>query len=1258
MCVSALAAWLNPIAPMTASDEELDRVLQAVCPPSDDDIDHVLQLVQQQCRDRFARRGFLLCQYMRARKRVASLSQAPKIAPHVQALIDQHNSDCAKTLEEVITLSEKKRKVVKGTGAYRKWLPAALQRSCWGLRTRRRVCKTPRLVARRQRGKRREPAAAPTTTSTRTYAVFSRSSAKYVQDIRNAVSEKFVQLQADAFAFLPRDLDLIVLEIAFDETEEPITLGQVRSETVHVMTLHGRIFYRAGMEHNKIELVMPPAVLESTSANNLKAALLRRLPWSLHSIKSRCKRFVLLVNSDSGAACLRLGRHLSEMAASLPAPCKMHQGCLAMTSIFGLSGFMSAIFCGALLLRRRRVQELLRSALKNFVSKHLVITYSAPSPADQAHSRAVFGMLRAMLVARLHDEDHDRARSTPRLAAWRRLKDALRGPLDSEAICHFCPWGCHSTRSAAAQEIASDFITVFFDHPPAIPAWNKWSKLVPPLLWFTTATAIHTIMRGVMGDLCKLREGELEEFNEDVAVGMDTQRSYLQQDLVRFRKTQVFLSADCTADKLMACSLTLQPFLYLMNKCFKASRRFEVNTPSILMFIHSDSPAIALIKRYLEYIGDERHERWAPLLGHRAWSTQLYVMASTPMWMIVAQLMERFVLPFRSWPWRLGLLVGDRLNQASKRALAEQLLDTCEHVDSFTKEYKVGLHSVAHVLAPQHIQHTADVFCNVPISNIVSEASFAASHVRRQSTHGNEPVPSTVAANHVLATAKTNLDLVVAQQQRLQEQQRPRKARVKVANAWQKYLQVHRKEGSMRQLAHRWSGLGCEQRQAYQPLDEPPVVEGPCSTRLPRAQTRPWPGCGDDFYPISESELSHVAQHVPVYSAAWKARVGGEPIPPGPNFEAPVIHTCQEKVGDRGCQHNIDPATLANIELIHKRLDRWSTMTKPRATPLDQPWGQRLQLFYFGDRPGIAHADREPRGVAFLMIGPRLRQQVLYMEACAPPKPEDTISFTPSIANLHSRAECTDIVLQTSPAAWLKVDYRQVGLASYLVVSVGDMAEWEREEATKRAQAAELARLAKVARTDSGVATASRRAKSARPPTPSGSGADGSVVAAGDIDPHPGAGGDVDGALAAWDYELAQGSEEESHEDPVAELMGEVPDAEMGEMDEALEHAGSDVATDDEETLEEALPIVDMAGQVRNPKDASDVWGRISVVREGQPSEAVSIYCRRHGCSIMKRTKDAIAVERVLQWFLLGQSVPTDRSAAAQNHHKKLFGEV
>ena len=135
------------------------------------------------------------------------------------------------------------------------------------------------------------------------------------------------------------------------------------------------------------------------------------------------------------------------------------------------------------------------------------------------------------------------------------------------------------------------------------------------------------------------------------------------------------------------------------------------------------------------------------------------MLASTPMWMMVAQLMERFIVPFRSWPWRLGLLVGDRVDQAGKRAIAQQLLDTCDHLDAFTKAYKVGLHTVEDVLAPSSIRYTTDIFCNTPISNIVSEASFAASHVRRQSAHGNEPVPSTVTANHVLATAKTDLDL-------------------------------------------------------------------------------------------------------------------------------------------------------------------------------------------------------------------------------------------------------------------------------------------------------------------------------------------------------------------------------------------------------------------------------------------------------------------------------------------------------------------
>ena len=122
---------------------------------------------------------------------------------------------------------------------------------------------------------------------------------------------------------------------------------------------------------------------------------------------------------------------------------------------------------------------------------------------------------------------------------------------------------------------------------------------------------------------------------------------------------------------------------------------------------------------------------------------------------------------------------------------------------------------------------------------------------------------------------------------------------------------------------------------------------------------------------------------------------------PCPEVRDHAHQVCEAKSGAGGCEHTMDRATVTNIDIIHKGLDRWSTITKPRATPLDQPWGQRLPLFYFGDRPGAAagHADA-PRCVAVLMIGARLRQQVLCMEECSPPKPQDIITFSASLTNV------------------------------------------------------------------------------------------------------------------------------------------------------------------------------------------------------------------------------------------------------------------
>ena len=78
-------------------------------------------------------------------------------------------------------------------------------------------------------------------------------------------------------------------------------------------------------------------------------------------------------------------------------------------------------------------------------------------------------------------------------------------------------------------------------------------------------------------------------------------------------------------------------------------------------------------------------------------------------------------------------------------------------------------------------------------------------------------------------------------------------------------------------------------------------------------------------------------------------------------------------------------------------------------------------------------------------------------------------------------------------------------------------------------------------------------------------------------------------------------------------------------------------------------------GQVLNPKKYQEICGSISIVKEGMPGEAMSVYCRRHGCAIVKRTRDAAPVPIILRWFLAGQELPAGRAAALQNRHKVLL---
>lgn len=78
------------------------------------------------------------------------------------------------------------------------------------------------------------------------------------------------------------------------------------------------------------------------------------------------------------------------------------------------------------------------------------------------------------------------------------------------------------------------------------------------------------------------------------------------------------------------------------------------------------------------------------------------------------------------------------------------------------------------------------------------------------------------------------------------------------------------------------------------------------------------------------------------------------------------------------------------------------------------------------------------------------------------------------------------------------------------------------------------------------------------------------------------------------------------------------------------------------------------SGRVYGPGGA--YWGRVSIVRPGQRSESLSVYCSRHGCTICKRVSANLpGLHEILKWFADGQSVPAGRTSGLQSHHKQMW---
>ena len=66
--------------------------------------------------------------------------------------------------------------------------------------------------------------------------------------------------------------------------------------------------------------------------------------------------------------------------------------------------------------------------------------------------------------------------------------------------------------------------------------------------------------------------------------------------------------------------------------------------------------------------------------------------------------------------------------------------------------------------------------------------------------------------------------------------------------------------------------------------------------------------------------------------------------------------------------------------------------------------------------------------------------------------------------------------------------------------------------------------------------------------------------------------------------------------------------------------------------------------------------GRISVVRPGQNSEALSVYCSAHGCTVCKSMRKGVpSTSSLINWLAAGRDMPVGRQAGFQRTHKRSF---
>ena len=848
------------------------------------------------------------------------------VAGHVDAKITAANSK-AKTATQLVDVTERRPRKIFGRGQYKKWLPPAILRVCFGSNF---IAKSRRRAAGSMRG----------------LADFYEASHSHIRRLRCCIAAAVLQMQRACLMALPF-MQHAVWVVCFDETEMLFCNEQsefsASNERKHMLMVHFILHARfaLGTALRRKEIVTSPAILQNMKATTILNALSQRAPMSVVNLASKTKRLCVVFCTDAANTCKSVAYHQVGKLLQLRANpdmshlkiymvhvfCLMHQICLAINAVLAPLFLINPLYCSIVLLTSAGNKAALEEEVTKLCETLHVTSDSRHAPSEQSKK---YG--RALL--RLLEWGDEELRSGTR-SEKARQRQAARDQLADFIVWekgvwrHYCTYGCCKSSMEAKAKAKVLIEAVFFSCIPSAPAKNRWTKLFPPICWFAVfcwlpKRMLWKVFQGVKGNEYTTGDvGDIPVTAEDLA-GLEESEAFQRREGVRWKKARNWQENRLTPLRLLLATMMLQPIVSLLGAFFTDAIASGSQSLGMMHFLHeTTSPAVMTLNRYFEIMTDLNAPFWLPLTFWTGWTDVLLSQAFALLCIAVGQIWLRLYWTFQRWPWLFGKYYHPRCTLEEKEdikrsfngsnaccfdpGLGRALNDEFDKADALFGNPEVG-------------QFLGDSFRSMPQHNMHSEFRFARSQNYIRSCHQKVPGASTVFAKHVLQ--ETQMQHVTSVKDSLDKQPSLRaavdamttKAMSKNSikeGCWQAFVAAEHKR-DFKELGQEWKTI-CDAGPAERKRRAPgrSAVTPPAGTlqaaKSALLNTQASHLCsGDLLYPVSNGEVSACTRDVLATSQQWQSTVS--PAIPEPDEQElkPSLRLCKDFWGPR-CKRCMRP---------------------------------------------------------------------------------------------------------------------------------------------------------------------------------------------------------------------------------------------------------------------------------------------------------------------------------------------------------------